>query len=79
MSKGLIDSDDQTARKYWKVLKGRLKEEGCNLFTNQQNNELATNCYQVKMPAADEKHYKTDVADTEQVLRLVQSKDRVFR
>jgi len=82
----LTDSDYQTARKYWKVLKGRLIDEGCNLFTNQQNdelvtdcyqlkakNELVTNCYQLKMLAADGKHYKTDVADTEQVLRLVQS------
>jgi hypothetical protein len=69
----LTDSDYQTARKYWKVLKGRLTDEGCNLFTNQQNNELVTNCYQLKMLAADGKHYKTDVADTEQILRLVQS------
>jgi len=69
----LTDSDYQTARKYWKVLKGRLIDEGCDLFTNQQNNELVTNCYQLKMLAADGKHYKTDVADTEQVLRLVQS------
>ena len=69
----LTDSDYQTARKYWKVLKGRLTDEGCNLFTNQQNNELVTNCYQLKMLAADGKRYKTDVADTEQVLRIVQS------
>ena len=52
----LIDSDYQTARKYWKVLKGRLKDEGCNLFTNQQNNELVTNCYQLKMLAAVQAH-----------------------
>ena len=69
----LTDSDYQTARKYWKVLKGRLTDEGCNLFTNQQNDELVTNCYQLKMLASDGKYYKTDVADTEQILRLVQS------
>jgi len=60
----LTDSDYQTARKYWKVLKGRLAEEG---------NELVTNCYQLKMTAPDGKMRLTDVADTEQVLRLVQS------
>lgn len=54
----------QTARKYWKVLKGRLLREG---------NETVTNCYQLKMQAADGKKRLTDVADTEQVLRLVQS------
>ena len=56
--------DYQTARKYWKVLKGRLLREG---------NETVTNCYQLKMQAADGKKRLTDVADTEQVLRLVQS------
>ena len=60
----LTDSDYQTARKYWKVLKGRLTKEG---------NESVTNCYQLKMQSADGKFYLTDVADTEQVLRLVQS------
>ena len=60
----LTDSDYQTARKYWKVLKGRLEAEG---------NELVTNCYQLKLLAADGKYYKSDVADTEQVLRLIQS------
>ena len=60
----LTDSDYQTARKYWKVLKGRLTKEG---------NESVTNCYQLKMQSADGKFYNTDVADTEQVLRLVQS------
>ena len=54
----------QTARKYWKVLKGRLAQEG---------NETVTNCYQLKMTAADGKQRLTDVADTEQVLRLIQS------
>lgn len=60
----LTDSDYQAARKYWKVLKGRLVKEG---------NESVTNCYQLKMPAADGKNYLTDVADTEGVLRIVQS------
>lgn len=58
----LTDSVD--ARTYWKVLKNRLKKEG---------NESVTNCNQLKMQAADGKKYLTDVADTEQVLRLIQS------
>ena len=58
----LTDSVD--ARKYWSVLKTRLKAEG---------SELATNCSQLKMQSADSKFYKTDVADTEQLFRLVQS------
>jgi len=57
-------ADYQTARKYWKVLKGRLLKEG---------NESVTNCYQLKLPAADGKKYKTDVADLEQIFRLIQS------
>lgn len=57
-------TDYQTARKYWSVLKTRLRKEG---------SELATNCSQLKLEAADGKRYLTDVADTEQVLRLVQS------
>ena len=60
----LTDNDYQTARKYWKVLKGRIAAEG---------NELVTNCYQLKMTAPDGKMRLTDVADTEQVLRLIQS------
>jgi hypothetical protein len=60
----LTDSDYQRGRKYWKVLKGRLSEEG---------NETVTNCYQLKMIAPDGKMRLTDVADTEQVLRLIQS------
>ena len=60
----LTDSDYQRGRKYWKVLKGRLIEEG---------NETVTNCYQLKMTAPDGKMRLTDVADTEQVLRLIQS------
>lgn len=61
----LTESPDyQTARNYWKVLKNRLTKEG---------NELVTNCNQLKMPAADGKMRMTDVADTEQVLRIIQS------
>ena len=60
----LTESDYQAARKYWKVLKGRLKNEG---------NETVTNCYQLKMLAPDGKMRSTDVADTEQLFRLIQS------
>lgn len=61
----LTESKDfQTARKYWNKLKQRLKEEGF---------EPVTNCHQLKMPAADGKMRLTDVADTEQLLRIVQS------
>jgi len=60
----MTESEYQTARKYWKVLKGRLNEEG---------GELVTNCYQLKMLAPDGKMRLTDVVDTEQVLRLIQS------
>lgn len=60
----LTDSDYQTARKYWKVLKGRIKKEG---------DELVTNCYQLKMLAPDSKMRLTDVADTLQLFRLIQS------
>ena len=60
----LTDSDYQTARKYWKVLKGRLIKEG---------NETVTNCYQLKMKATDGKMRLTDVADTEQLFRIIQS------
>ncbi len=54
----------QTARKYWNKLKERLKKEG---------NQTVTNCHQLKMLAADGKMRKTDVAYTEQLLRLIQS------
>lgn len=60
----LTDSDYQTARKYWKVLKGRLAKEG---------NETVTNCYQLKLKASDGKMRLTDVADTEQLFRIIQS------
>ena len=61
----LTDSTNyQTARNYWKVLKNRLNNEG---------NETVTNCNRLKMRAADGKMRMTDVADTEQLLRLIQS------
>ncbi len=60
----LLKSDYQTARKYWKVLKGRLIKEG---------NETVTNCYQLKLKAEDGKMRSTDVADQEQLFRLIQS------
>ena len=60
----LTDSDYQTARKYWKVLKGTLAKEGY---------QSVTNCYQLKMQSTDGKKYLTDVADTEQLFRLIQS------
>jgi hypothetical protein len=56
--------DYQAARKYWKVLKGRLAKEG---------SQLVTNCYQLKMVAGDGKMRLTDVASAETLLRLVQS------
>ena len=61
----LAESKDyQTARKYWNKTKQRLKEEG---------NETVTNCHQLKMRAWDGKMRPTDVADTEQLFRLIQS------
>ena len=59
-----ILTDSPNPRKYWSVLKIRLKAEG---------SQLATNCSQLKMQSADGKFYKTDVADTEQLFRLIQS------
>lgn len=58
----LTDSDNP--RKYWSVLKTRLKKEG---------NETATNCSRLKMQAEDGKNRFTDVADTEQFFRIIQS------
>ena len=61
----LTDSPDyNTGRKYWNKLKQRLKDE---------SSELVTNCHQLKMRAADGKNRLTDVADTEQLLRIIQS------
>ena len=57
-------TESPNPRKYWSVLKTRLKKEG---------SQLATNCSQLKMLSSDGKYYKTDVADTEQLFRLVQS------
>ena len=56
--------DYQKARKYWNKLKQRLSEEG---------SQLVTNCHQLKMTAQDGKKRLTDVANTEQLLRLIQS------
>ena len=57
-------SASKNPRNYWKVLKNRLKKEG---------SELVTKCNQLKMMSGDGKYYLTDVLDTENVLRLVQS------
>ena len=63
----LTDQPDQRgASNYWAKLKQRLKEEGAD--------QLLTNCQQLKMKSPkDGKRYNTDVADTEQILRIVQS------
>jgi len=63
-----ILTEQPTTRKastYWAVVKNRMKEEGAD--------ELLTNCKQLKLPAADGKNYKTDVADLQQMLRIIQS------
>ena len=57
-------SDSENPNNYWKVLKNRLKKEG---------SELVTKCNQLKLVSSDGKFYKTDVADTEQLFRLIQS------
>jgi hypothetical protein len=57
-------TESPNARKYWSVLKLRLKREG---------SELTTNCSQLKLQSSDGKFYKTDVADTEQLFRIIQS------
>ena len=57
-------TDFQTARNYWKVLKNRLNKEG---------SESVTKCNRLKLEAADGKKYLTDVANVETVLRLIQS------
>ena len=58
----LTDSKDALA--YWRKLKQRLKAEG---------NETVTNCHALRMKAADGKMRMTDVADTKQLLRIIQS------
>jgi len=60
----LTENEYQGARNYWKVLKHRLNKEG---------NETVTNCNQLKMQAPDGKMRMTDVADKEQLLRMIQS------
>lgn len=57
-------TDSPKPANYWKVFKHRLRKEG---------SELVTNCNQLKLQASDGKFYLTDVADTEQLLRLIQS------
>ena len=57
-------TESENPRKYWSVLKTRLKKEG---------SEVATNCSRLKLLAIDGKMRMTDVADTEQLLRLIQS------
>jgi hypothetical protein len=57
-------TDSPNPRNYWKVLKHRLLKEG---------SQLVTDCNQLKMQSADGKYYLTDVADTEQLFRLIQS------
>ncbi len=57
-------TDSPNPNNYWKVLKHRLKKEG---------SELVTNCNQLKLLSSDGKMYRTDVADTKQLLRLIQS------
>ena len=57
-------NDFQTSRKYWNKLKERLVREG---------NQTVTNCHQLKMKAADGKNRLTDVANTEDLLRIIQS------
>ena len=57
-------TESENPRKYWSVLKNRLKKEG---------SELTTNCSQLKMQSKDGKFYNTDVLDTKGILRLIQS------
>jgi len=59
-----ILTDSPNPRKYWSVLKTRLKQEGV---------ELATICSQLKLLAADGKNYLSDVASTNQIFRIIQS------
>jgi len=59
-----ILAESKNPRKYWSVLKTRLKKEG---------SEVATNCSQLKLKSSDGKFYKTDVANTKQLLRIIQT------
>ncbi len=58
------------ASNYWAKLKQRLKEEGAD--------QLLTNCQQLKLLSADGKRYNTDVADTQQLLRIKMKRQRKF-
>ena len=60
-------TDSPNPRKYWSVVKTRLKAEG---------SQLATNCSQLKMQTADGKFYLTDVADKEQIFRPANIKNK---
>ena len=60
----LTDNDYQKSRNYWKWLKNKLIQEG---------SELVSDTNQLKMKSVDGKYYNTDVMNTEQVLRLIQS------
>lgn len=60
----LTDSEYQSARNYWKVLKNRLNKEG---------NESVTNCNQLKLKSQDGKNRMTDVVDIEGMFRLIES------
>ena len=60
----LTDSEYQTARNYWKVIKNRLKKEG---------NETVTNCNQLKLKSQDGRNRMTDVVDIEGMFRLIES------
>ena len=57
-------TDSPNPQTYWRVMKKRLKDEG---------NETVTNCYALKITAADGKKRLTDVANTEQLLRIIQA------
>lgn len=57
-------TESPNPRKYWSVLKTRLKKEG---------SELATNCSQLKLKASDGKFYSSNVAYTEKLFRLIQT------
>ena len=59
-----VQTDSKDANAYWRKLKQRLKKEG---------NETVTNCHGVKLHASDGKLRLTDVADTEQLFRIIQS------
>ena len=60
----LTDNDYQKARNYWKWLKNKLKEEG---------SQLVSDTNQLKLQSIDGKYYKTDVGNTAQILRLIQT------